>query len=356
MRFSKFRTKLFFTTVLASLLLALSLPGPALAQESEFSGSGYDTLRIESEDKLNVPLDKEEEVWQYMQETYLRNGEALKQLHPEFNAYHYEEFFIDTYFDTPSLQLLQMQSGVRHRRRTNLTDEDHEKSGRELIQVKVSGISENALNRGEYKYPVEYPMPFKGLLGLVAKSERGELENRLESLGLDPDAMEPILTIFQTRRRVYINQGDQPFMSISFDHVSSSALWAKVELVEIEPELNEVGYTEADPATRELMEAIAAKISADILDKFPYVERDLTPKYNKTFAVLEQRIPFYRTLIYYRLNSLGFLALIACFLLLLAVLSIHSYRTNRPPQPKNAATPRGRYDAKVRGATRPDTA
>ena len=315
-------------------LLALGAANPAHAQENEFSASGFDTLRIESEDKLNVPLDKADEVWKYMQETYLSSRDALRNLHPDFTAYHYEEFFTDTYFDTPSLQLLEMKSGVRHRRRENLTDEDHEKSGRELVQIKVNGISDNELNRGEYKYPVAYPMEFRGLLGLVAKGERGELENRLQSLGLDADRMAPVLTVFQTRRRVYINQDGQPFMTISFDHVTSFALWHKVELVEIEPELNEVRYTEADAATKRYMEGIAARISAGILEKFPYVERDLTPKYNKTFAILEQRIPLFRTLIHYGLNSLGFVALTLCFGLLLVAMSIHSWRTNRLPRTK----------------------
>lgn len=336
----------------ALAILALGPAHRAAAQEGEFSASGYDTLRIESEDKLNVPLDKADEVWKYLQEAYLLSGETLKQFHPEFNAYHYEELFADTYFDTPSLQLLQMKSGVRHRRRKNLTDEDHEKSGRELIQVKVSGISDNALNRGEYKYPVEYPMAFRGLMGLVAKSERGELEGRLESLGLDPDTIEPVFTIFQTRNRVYINQGDQPFMSISFDQVSAFALWSKIEMVEIEPELNEVGYTEADPATKLKMEAVSAKISADLLERFPYIERDLTPKYNKTFALFEQRIPFFRTLIHYGLHSLSYLALVVFFLALLAVFSIHSYRTNRRPERKGSPSPGRRFDADLRKPAR----
>jgi uncharacterized protein YjbK len=323
----------------SSLVCALVLScyfvaaGPANGQESEFSASGFDTLRVESEDKLLVPNDKAEEVWRYLEQTYVLSQEKLKNLDPLFTAYQHDEQFTDTYFDTPTFQVLEGKHGVRHRRRTNLTVEDHDKSGRELIQIKVNSISQNALNRGEYKYPVEYPLRGKSLMGLVARAERGVLENRLESLGIEGESLQPILTVHDLRKRIYINRDNQPFMSISFDNASAYNLWARVEFVEIEPELNEIAYTEADPQTKQYMEGIAAKISDDILATFPDVSRDLNPKYNKAFAALESQIPFFRYMVNRRLNSLGLLLLSVCFGVMLTGMSVYSYVSG-----KNART------------------
>ena len=273
------------------------------AQDQEFSARGFNQLRIEQEDKITVPLEKEEEVWNFLFAQFIADTVALKKLDPHFTAYFNEERFADTYFDTPSLQLYAMQSGVRHRRRVNLTNASDRKSGRELMQIKVNSISANTLERGELKYGIrrstEYKTPEDGhpMLGIVKPSHREDFKEQLIKLGLDPYSMRPILTVHDSRRRIYIQRDRKTIMSISLDHVISRRLSAKAEFVEIEPELNEIVFTEADSATRNYMEETNAKICTMIEARFPEVKRDLTPKYNKSFDALATRISFFRYLV-----------------------------------------------------------
>lgn len=263
----------------------------------------YNKLRIEQEDKLLIPLDKAEEVWNFLHDRYVLDSEALKQLDPLLSSYYHEEEFTDTYFDTPDLRLLSMQSGVRHRRRINLTDPDDRKSGRELMQIKLNDISQNILERGEIKFKIKHLITKNSfednhpMLGIVKSSQREDFKQRLKSIGLEPLSMQPILTVHDLRKRIYITRDSKPFMSISFDSASASIWWAKTKFVEIEPELNEIVFTEADQETKKYMEAILHKITAEIKQQFPYIETNLTPKYNKSFYSLEAQLPVLRFLV-----------------------------------------------------------
>jgi len=109
--------------------------------------------------------------------------------------------------------------------------------------------------------------------------------------------MRPILTVHDTRRRVYILQDGQPFMSISFDQVTCGIWWAQTAFCEIEPELNEIGFTEASPQKRAYMETLLHRVVGEIETRFPEIKRDLTPKYNKAFDRLQAQIPFLRTVV-----------------------------------------------------------
>jgi hypothetical protein len=159
------------------------------------------------------------------------------------------------------------------------------------------------LERGEIKFEIEYPNSIKHpedahpMLGIVKRSHREDLKQRLTSVGLDPYAMRPILTISDIRRRVYVRRNNEPFLSVSFDNASCSVLWANWRFYEIEPELNEVPFTEADEATRKYMEKINHEVIDTLMMTFPYLKRDLTPKYCKAFHTIESQIPGYRFLI-----------------------------------------------------------
>jgi len=135
------------------------------------------------------------------------------------------------------------------------------------------------------------------LLGRVKKQHREAFKARLVALGLDPESMRPILTVRDLRRRVYILKDGKAFMSISQDQASASLWWASAEFCEIEPELNEIVFTEADAKTRAYMETVLHKVVQDILARFPDVHQDLTPKYNKAFDRLESKIPFLRAMV-----------------------------------------------------------
>jgi hypothetical protein len=148
------------------------------------------------------------------------------------------------------------------------------------------------------------------MLGIVKPSHRNEFKQRLVHAGLDPNAMRPILTVNDIRRRVYIRRNNQPFISVSFDDASVDVLWARSHFTEIEPELNEIQFTEANAEGRAYMEKINAHIIGTLMEKFPYLKRDLKPKYNKFFEKTESQIPLYRFLIRSKLDNANGLLLV----------------------------------------------
>lgn len=294
----------------------LTAPLAVQPPQDEFDAHGHDTMRIENEDKLLVPADQVEEVWLFLLQRFHDDPAFLAELGPEFTSKWSEELFHDTYFDTPSMQLHAMESGVRHRRRENLTDPDDIKSGRELMQIKLSGISSNERERGEIKYDIERmprsstPEDRHPMLGRVKKKDRGAFEKQLTSMGLNPESMRPILTVRDARRRVYLLKDGKSFMSISHDRASAGIWWANTEFCELEPELNEIGFTEADAATRAYMESVLERVVQEIRANFPGIEQDLTPKYNKAFDGLESEISFLRSLVAWGLQDDGPLLLV----------------------------------------------
>jgi hypothetical protein len=273
---------------------------PLPAEEQEFDAHGTNVLRIEQEDKLTVPAAQAQAVWDYLRTHWVEDPSALRALDPAFTSYFNEELFADTYFDEPGMPLLAAGNGVRHRRRVNLTNPEDRKSGRELIQIKINDISDEELQRGEIKFEVrqrgalesnEDHHPF---LGRLKRSDRADCRQRLTEIGVDAWTLRPILTIHDTRRRIYVLQRGKPFLSISFDHATAQMAWADFELFEVEPELNEIAFTEAGPEKRAEMQRVGAHISADLMARFPEIERNLTPKYNKAFAAFERQIPLLR--------------------------------------------------------------
>lgn len=247
---------------------------------------------------MSLPVEKIETVWNDLQNRYLHDPKALKELGPSFECHFSIEDFTDTYFDTPSRQILQTNGGIRHRKRTNLTNPDDPKSDRELIQVKIDNISENPLERGELKFKVKYyqkiktPEDLHPLLGLIKRRQRSEFKDELKKLGLEPEAVKPILTVHDQRRRLYMTKDGQAFLSISVDHVRSDANGKTVEFAEVEPELNEITFTNASPKTRAYMEQINSKVIQDLTSRFPFLQRDLTPKYKKSYDRLKENGAF----------------------------------------------------------------
>ncbi len=293
------------------------------AQQTPIDIRAFENVRIEQEDKILVPEGKADEVWKYITERYL-NQEHVKTLDPEFSTYHHDEQFEDRYFDTPDLFMLGKKSGIRHRKRENLTDPTDRKDGRELVQIKLNNISDNPLERAEIKFDVEYPLYREGkenthpLIGVIKESDRRAFFTETAKLGIDPFSLRPVVTLHNLRRRVYFKKGDQPFMSISFDYVNSNVWWAKANFVEIEPELNEEQFTAASPETRRYMEEKLHLLMTDLKTKFPYLQTNLTPKYNKTFERIEHALPFFRFLVQIYFHTVeGMLLVIAGILALI---------------------------------------
>lgn len=311
---------------------------PAAGNDDEFSAHGFNVVRIEQEDKITVPREQYDEVWQYLKDYLIDDTTALKKLDPQLTSFAYEEYFIDEYYDTPSLQMLARQSSVRHRRRANLTNPDDRKNGRELMQIKLNDISDNELNRGEIKFEIEYPEKIvhpedaHPLLGIVKPGHRKDLKQRLAEFGVDPYAMRPVLTVKDIRRRIYVRRNGQPFLSVSLDNASSDIMWAKWRFVEIEPELNEIPFTEGDAATQQHMVEVNTAIIGALMTKFPNLKRDLTPKYNKAFNYAASRIPLYRFLVMANMDDVGSVALVGVLGLATVVgVSVVGVRNKRRP-------------------------
>lgn len=262
-------------------------------------------LRIENEDKLVVPEELKEEVWNYMVERLVDDKSFIKSLDPALDSYWMDEYFSDIYFDTPELDMLNRQSGIRSRKRINFTDPTNKKSGRQLVQVKINDIDDNMRNRGEIKFEVEFPPRGNSaddkhpVLGMIVPSERDEFKRLMAEIDIDPYSLKKVLVNEQRRRSLYITRSGGQFISIRLDECSSEKLWVKWSHVELEPELNETPYTAADSAGRAYMENTNQAIIDDIMAKFPAVKQDLTPKYNKAFGYFEKKIPFFRTLFKY---------------------------------------------------------
>lgn len=281
--------KIFISLLVICLAVIIQ---PILAAEN--------ALRIEQEGKLLVPQDKMEAVWQWLQEHYVNNQETIDQLDPLLRVSSSEEQFTDTYYDTQKLQLLDKKYSVRHRQRENITNPADRKSGQELVQIKLSNITDNQMTRGEYKYEVDLTNQFPNqhpLIGIIKKSQRDDFINQLASLEIKAAALRPILVLNDYRRRLYFEKDGKPFISISLDQAQTNKWWLKTKFSEIEPELNEITFTESDEAGRKYMETINQRIIAEIKTQFPEIVTDLTPKYNKAFKGLQAKIPGLRLMI-----------------------------------------------------------
>lgn len=293
--------KTMFITLICAVIWVPILDAQPI-QEGTDAGD-FNTFRIENEYKLVVPAEKTEEVWNYLLNHLVSDKEFLKSLDPNLDSYWYNEYFEDTYFDTPEFQVFEKRGGIRYRIRENLDDPSQEKSGREVMQIKMSGIDNNSLNRGEIKFKVSHPAKIKRYddsfpaLGLVKRKQRDDFKQRLTELGINPYSLKEVLTIKQNRRSIYITRNGEQFISVRLDKDSSKKLWVEWQIVEIEPELNEIPYTEGSEADRKYMEDINQKIVDDIMQKFPDIKVDLTPKYCKAFEFFEKKIPFFHKLV-----------------------------------------------------------
>jgi hypothetical protein len=270
--------------------------------------ASFADIRTENEAKLVVPPELRDQVWQYLLDRFVNDKTFIKSLDPSLDSYWYDEIFTDVYFDTPDLALYGNKSSVRFRTRENLTNPEALKSGRQLVQVKINSIDPNVMSRGEIKFDVvtstKKPKTLDDLhvlLGLIKAKQRDDFKSVMDQLHIDPYTLRPVLTLHQDRWSIYIPRNGQDFISIRLDTDTSQMLWANFYHIEIEPELNEVPYTAASPAERKIMEQINAAMINDILQKFPQVKVDLTPKYNKTFNYFTAQIPRLRFLVKYDL-------------------------------------------------------
>ena len=265
-------------------------------------------VRFENENVLAVPIERVEEAWEYLKNDY-GNGDSALLTRVE------TEQFTDVYFDTPSLVMIQKNAGIRFRTRSRLPAEASPRSSvasgeglakagddkEPLVQIKASGVGDDALSRGEWKFSARKTPDTTErhpLLRRITSGDRDEFTETAALFGAEVRALKPILELAQERRRIYFSENGKDVVTISLDISSTDRLWAKVQFASIDVEINEVAYTAASEAERAELRATAQKIAADITAKFPDdITPDPSPKYNKAFSALTTKIPLFRFLI-----------------------------------------------------------
>jgi hypothetical protein len=279
-------------------LLVASTPGLRAQDEAdpsnqgEFSAHGVGVERVEVEAKIRVPLEERDSLWAWLQQRYAAPS-WLDREGLEFRATFGDEDFVDVYFDTPTLPLLAAQSGVRHRSRVVHSGSAARKDGRQLLQLKLNRHEEGGLGRTEIKFNVD-PSPTvrtpddgHPMIGLVKEDQRPDLFAAFAQIGVPPHDMRPILTVRQNRKRVYLSDQHGAYATLTLDDCTVDDWGVDAHWVEIELELNEIRFTEADSTERAQMARVVAAIQEDLQAAFPSLEQDQTPKYNKAFAFIE---------------------------------------------------------------------
>lgn len=274
------------------LVLYLLLSAQLSFAQSDAESSKYDALRLENEIKLSVPDRQVDAVWSYLLARYDTDSLYLKAIDSTFSCQVAIDSFIDQYYDDPQLSLLKEQNGLRHRSRFVLSGAGDDKDGRELVQLKINEANPDELSRGEYKYPVianrkwENEMDTHPLLGLVKREEREGLIQRLKEHGIYAQQLAPTVKLVQLRHRIYVSRAGTAFATLTLDRVQGAFQGASTAFIELEMELNEIGYTESSEAGRAAMEEVNEIMKADLLDRFPAIVQDQTPKYNKAAKAL----------------------------------------------------------------------
>ena len=244
--------------------------------------------RIESEYKLDVPPEAVDSLWAFMVDTFA----ARELLHYDSSlTYSFsEEVFEDRYFDTPKRELANLQIGLRYRRRYVA-----DTLVKELVQLKLPAGDSSGVARREIKFNV-YRKVKKGSADrmalhpfwrLIRPSERPELSRLLIYYKIEANELRSELSLRQLRRRVYISRGAEPLITLTLDQVEHRGL-PHIGYAELEMELNELRYTRASAEERLLMERLNEQFKQEILSRFPQMQQDQRPKYNKLLDLLEQ--------------------------------------------------------------------
>jgi CYTH domain len=286
----------------------------------------YDSLRIEAEMTYDVPLEKADEVWSWLQ-TDFKNGWQTKGTN--FKTFNDIENFVDTYFDTPELSLSKLYAGLRHRRRFF-----PDGAVKELIQLKQPYASklniENAEGqlRGEIKFELRMPTVVGGpesvkdstsIFQLIKNSQKNALVERMLLLNVEAKRLSPLLTIRQERKRVYFRENDKQFFTVTLDLASSRKLWLSRKFAQLDIEIGEIAFTEATPEFRQRLLDYQAELQSALLKRFPELIRNQTPKIvmmlNKyqQAGMLAKLVIRFGEWLYYMISFLLFI-IVLCFI------------------------------------------
>src|SRR5262245_5270056 len=281
--------------------------GPAFApnqEQHQSQGYGAQGARVDSQITFRIPNGQANAVYEYLKGKYVGQTGILKEQFPELNrsgkAGEDVSIFTDEYWDTPTLDLFKTLNSTRHRTRVNTTNPEDRKSGRELVQMKITPPGQDSAftHRSEYKYKVKRSKKretiddMHPLIQLVEKSLREDFKKVFRDAGVDPYSLKHVFTIRQTRSRGYYYWDDANIMSFSVDEGCAGVLWAKGCFASVDLGLVEIAYTEAEEAKREKMWEIRDAVIEDLLAHYPDLTQTTNSKYGIVLTQLMQQIPF----------------------------------------------------------------
>lgn len=245
--------------------------------------------RIESEYKLAVPEGQEDALWEYLQNAF--STKALLEIDSHLYSNTSSEIFIDHYFDNAAQVLLENGAGARHRKRF-LKDS----LIKELVQLKLSGVDSSGVARMEVKFNHYEKVKKRDRQAAmhpfwkhIRPKDRAEVNLELAIFNIKGDDLYPALKLKQERRRVYIFEKGEPLMTMTLDRVESF-YFPYPAFTEVELELNEIRYTEGTMEERAWMEDFNKNMKRQILENFPDLKQDQTPKYNKMYKVINKNM------------------------------------------------------------------
>lgn len=280
-------------------------------QDSHISGYGTDASRVDSQITLAIPEGQADEVYRYLRDTYVDHSTLLKQAFPELNLAGENKIdvseFTDQYYDTADLDLYKTLNSSRYRFRINTTDPEDAKSGRELVQIKVTPPGKFIL-RTEVKFKVKHHKSARkdvplynvsSIITLVESEQLDDFEQAFKAVGINPYSLEHILTTVQKRSRVYLDLNDKNFLSFSVDEGYAGKLWARAKYSSVDIGLVEKVYTPASAPERKLMWGIREVVLQDLLRKFPGLTQTTASKYNIVLDQIKNQIPYFEFLLKY---------------------------------------------------------
>jgi hypothetical protein len=269
----------------------------------------YGQARIESEYKISVPNEQQEAVWSFLQSTFVHNAEGI--LPENISTEIATEIFYDTYFDDTQETLLNYQAGARYRERYV-----QDSLIKTLLQLKVPTLDELGIARKEHKFSPETNFDINDRTGLhpflrhIKQKDVNDVDLILGQFGTTSRKMQESIKLKQVRRRIYISDPEGALMTFTMDEVSAFH-FPYTQFVELELELNEVRYTDADFVEQAKLEKMNAKAKDAIFIQFENIEQDQTPKYNKMHAALSAQPSawIYNNLMYLLLGCISMCAI-----------------------------------------------
>jgi len=269
-------------------------------EQHESRGFGADAARVDSQITFRIPDGQAGAVYEYLKGKYVGKTGILHDRFPDLDLHGQAmsdvSLFTDEYYDTPSLDLYRTLNSTRHRTRINTTNPGDRKSGRELVQMKITPRGDFTM-RSEFKYKVSRANGHKTmgdlhpLIRLIDIPQREDFEKVFRNAGIDPYALKYFFTIRQVRSRGYINWGDTNIFSFSVDEGRAGILWAEGRFASVDMGLVENEYTEADEARRETMWAIRDAIIEDLLQHFPELTQTTNSKYGILLTQMMHELP-----------------------------------------------------------------